>query len=368
MRNLLLLLTIISFLFTCKSAQDKYKDQDYSGAFESAIKGLRKKSDTKANLAILKKSLTKLVSEYQDNLQKYPTMIDLKQKAKVVDGNIDLMEKLEKAKHYIEIDSFINHKELINQNAWLKTEVGTAFLNKAQTQLAEIKSTHKKINAHQALDDAMQAQKYIGKSPESIKCIDEIEEYGTVIVNIEVQHWNDFNSFDVNKEFRHVENNSSSTNLIKYLYDSSKALNQIDCNIEVRLSSIDFDESIEQRSQTFTDKVPDGFEIKKDDEGNEIKVQLYKEVSGTITIKKTILKASCDVNTDIDDYEGNCSFSEERWSEDTETFREMYELSGDERAIPDEYTRQPSNAMKSKEQLAEELLSNIYDTFVRKYF
>jgi hypothetical protein len=368
MRNFLFLLTIISFLLACKSAQDKFKDQDYVGAFESAIKGLKKKNDTKQNLAILKKSLTKIISAYQDDLKTYPTLIDLKQKAKVADSSIDLVEKIDKAKQYIEIDSFINHKELINQNSRLKTEVGTAYLNSAQTQLNEIKSTHKKTNAHQALDDAMKAQKYIGKSPESLKCIDEIEEYGTVVVNVEVQHWNDFSSFDVNKEFRNVENNSSGIKLIKYLYDSSKALNKIDCNIEVRLSSIDYDESIEQRSQSFTEKVPDGFEIVKDDEGNETKVQLYKEVTGTVTIKKTIIKASCDVNTNIDDYEGNCSLSEERWSEEIETYKEMYELSGDERAIPDEYTRQPSNSMKSESELAEELLSEIYDTFARKYF
>ncbi len=358
----------MSLICTCKSAQAKYKDKNYTGAFEDALKDLKKDKNKKENLPILKKSLSKLVNSYKELYARYSTMTDLDQKAKVADANIDLVNKFHSAKKFIIPDSFYNHQQLLSQNKNLKNEVGNDFLIRATDRLSELKSTNKKYLAPQALLDIEKAEIYLGKNSETTNYKNQIIQYGTVIVNVEAEQWgSDFSIFEIDRVFKNIESYTNSDRLLKVIYESMKPKSQLDCNVEIRLSTIDFAETIENNRLTFTESVPDGYEIKKDDKGNDVKVQKYAKVTGYVQINTRRLRATSNTQTDIDAYTENCSWSENRWTRFVETTREEYSISGDLRAIPSQYRNQPTNRMKSKSELADELLSDIYNVFVNEY-
>ncbi len=368
MRTLILALFLLSLLNACKSAQTKYKEKNYIGAFDDALKELKKGKNKKENLPILKKSLNKISLAYKDLYAKYASLASLDQKAKVADANIDLVNRLEKAKKFIVPDSFYNQQELLSQNKNLKNEVGNAYLTRAISQLSELKSTNKKGLAPQALLDIEKAEKYLATNAEINKYKEEIIQYGTVVVNVEVEQWgSEFSMYEVDRIFRNVESYKHSNRLLKLIYESNRSKNQLDCNVEVRISSIDYDDNRQSNNQTYAESVPDGYEIKKDEKGNEIKVQKYTTVKGTVQIMTHTLRATCHVQTDIDAYTENCKWSQNSWTRYVETKNEEYRVSGDLRAIPSQYRNQPNNRMKSKSELTDELLSDIYNVFVQEY-
>jgi hypothetical protein len=368
MRAFLFFLLIFSLFSACKSAQTKYKEKNYAGAFEDALKDLKKGKNKKDNLPLLNKSLNKITATYKSSYGKYSSLTTLEQKAKVADGNIDLVDRFDRAKSYIIADSFFNQKDLLLQNKVLKAEVGNLFLTRGTNELSELKSTNKKSVAHQALIDIEMAEKYLGHSAEISKIKEEIFQYGTVFINVEVEQWGgSYSLYEIDRVFRNVESYKHSNRMIEIFYESKKNKNQLDCNVEIRLSSIDYAENIRSSNHTYSESVPDGYEIKKDDKGNDIKVQKYTTVSGTVQTNTRTLRATCNIQTDIDAYSDNCKWSENSWTRYVETNNEEYRLSGDLRAIPSQYRNQPTNRMKSKSDLSDELLADIYNVFVQEY-
>jgi hypothetical protein len=368
MKSKFAFLLIFSFFFACKSAQDKFKDKNYIGAFEDALKDLKKGKDKKENLLVLKKSITKLSSAYKSSFDKLTSASSLDAKAKVADSNIDLLDRFERSKNFLIADSFFNQSTLLSQNSSLRQEVGLAFKSKGSTGLNELKSTNRKLIAPMALSDIEKAAYYLNEDLQAMTS--DIYKYGTVLINFEVETWgNSFNNFEVDRIFRNIEDYNSNNKLQKIYYDANLPQNQLDCNVELRLSSPDYNEYSDSRTLNFSEKVEDGYDIVKDKDGKETKVIRYKNIQGQVLVNSIILKASCNAETNINSYNGNCSWMEERWTRSVETRREEYRLSGDLRAIPSQYKNQPSNNnTKSRSQLSDELLRDVYNVVVNQYF
>ncbi len=364
-----LILITVSLFITCKSAQDKFKDKNYIGAFEDALKDLKKGKDKKENLPVLRKSIAKLTSEYKASYNKYSTLTSLDQKAKVADACIDLVDRYDRAKSFIVADSFHNQKILLEQETNLKQEVGSAFKLNGINALNDIKSSKKKIQARQAMSDLDKAEYYLGSNEEITQLKSDLIKNGTLLVNVEVSQWNlDFRNYEIDNVFRNVEDYSNDKTLQKIYYNTRIPQNELDCNIELRLGSINYDENRTSRTNIFSERIQDGYDTKKDDKGNEVKTPRYIDVKGQVQTTTTILRASVNAQSDVKSYTGNCNWRDNSWSRSVQTQRDQYQLSGDSRAIPSQYRNQPSNNMKSKSQLSDDLLRDVYSVFVNEYF
>lgn len=354
----------ILFLFfllivSCKSAQDKYNAQNYKGAFDEALSGLKKGKDKNKNLAIVKKSLKQIVIQYK-NLQNKLNHALAVDKVALADANIDLLGRLDKSSEYIIVDSFYNYKILQNENTNLTHEVGNFFKNEAIDLIEEAKSSRRKQAAQDGYYLIIKAEKYLGSKNELKNLKTEAEKLGTIVTNISVDYWlNDFDSWDVNNRFDDLEN--TSTLFEKTYYNKSLSRNELDCDIEVEIQSINFRETTDNNYRTFTDKIIDRYDVKIDSNGKRIEIPVYKEIQGKVEIISKTITAIANVTLDVNKITSDCPYTRNYWTEDVKTIVEEYRLSGDLRAIPDQYKNNSGSSPKSKDRLREDLLDEIYN-------
>lgn len=359
MRFSQLLFTVFILFTACKSAQEKYNDQNYKGAFDEALSDLKKGKDKNKNLAIVKKSLKQIVGQYK-SLQVKLTNAQVADKVPLADANIDLLSRLDRTSDYIIIDSFYNYKNLQNENANLTNEVGNYFKNDAIDLIEEARASRRKQPAQDGYYLIVKAEKYLGPKNELKNLKTEAEKFGTIVSNITVDYWlNDFNSWDVNNRFDDLENTSSLFE--KTFYNKSITRNELDCDIEVEIQSINFRETTDRDFRTFTDKIIDRYDVKIDSNGKRIEIPVYKEIQGKVEILVKTITAVANVTLDVNKITSDCPYTRNYWTEDVKTTLEEYRLSGDQRAIPDQYKNSAGNSPKSKDRLKEDLLDEIYN-------
>lgn len=351
----LTLLTIVS----CKSAKDKFEDKNYTGAFDEALSNLKKNKNTRENLSILKKSLRQLALQYNQQYSRLANLSDVEQKVPLADANIALLTRLEKAESYVVADSFYNYPKLKKENQQLRLEVGNHYKQSAISLLDEASSTGKKAPAQKAHEILVKAEKY-HPDPQSLRSLkEEAVKRGTVITNIKVEHWTtDFSSFDVDRLFQRL--GSTSDLFHKIYYDKNFKRSELDCEVELEIESVDFRNNTEVRTQSFTKKIVDRYEVIVDANGNKKEVPVYKDLTGAVEVTTHILRASTDINLRVNSITTDCPFRNDSWSREVTTRGESYRLSGDQRAIPDAY-KTSGTQMKSRDELREDLLEELYN-------
>lgn len=364
MKSHYLLFILIITIASCKSAQEKYNDQNYKGAFDEALGDLKKGKDKSKNLTIIKKSLRQIVAQYKQ-LQTKLSNADIADKVPLADANIDLLDRMDKVSEFLVRDTFYRYSILQNENISLTNEVGNYFKNDAIDLIEESKSTKRKQPAQDGYYLVVKAEKYLGPKNELKNLKLEAEKYGTIVTNISVDYWmNDFDSWEVNNRFDDLEN--TSTLFEKTLYNKNITRNELDCDIEVEIQGINFRETNDSDYRNFTDKIIDRYEVKIDSNGNRTELPIYKEIQGRVEIISKKITASSNTSLDINRITSDCPYSSTYWTEDVNTIIEEYRLSGDQRAIPDQYKTNTNSTLKSRDRIAEELLEKIYDRVRRE--
>ena len=108
MKSHYLLFILIITIASCKSAQEKYNDQNYKGAFDEALGDLKKGKDKSKNLTIIKKSLRQIVAQYKQ-LQTKLSNADIADKVPLADANIDLLDRMDKVSEFLVRDTFYRY-------------------------------------------------------------------------------------------------------------------------------------------------------------------------------------------------------------------------------------------------------------------
>ncbi|MEM9549080.1 MAG: hypothetical protein AAGA77_24040, partial [Bacteroidota bacterium] len=152
---------------------------------------------------------------------------------------------------------------------------------------------------------------------------------------------------------------------VQIVYDNNSI--KSDCEVELDFSRLDVDERSENSSRNYTKEILDGYRTETDTSGNSVQVPIYKEVSGTVTTRRITKTVSWRVDVEINRSTNNCDLREERFTEEVEDKIEIYELSGDERAIPNEFKDSSNQELKDTDDMVEDLIDDLYRR-VRNYF
>jgi hypothetical protein len=364
----LLTLVITMFSMACKSPKDRLDDRDYEGAFESALKNLNKSKDKKENLLVLRKALSKLYNAHERNHASLSQVSPLETKATVADECTDLLDKIDRARDYIHDDSLYHYKEIYEENKILKNEVGNQYQKRAGDALQELKSTYNKSLAPTIYKDLERAEYYLGPNTDVRAYKEETLRLGTIIINVEADAWgSDYSNYDIGRVFGALNTVRTTSPLTKIYYQGRLSTEQIDCQINLRLGRIDYNESRNETSRNFSEKIEDGFDVKKDANGNEVKVQRYKTITATVYTTTTNYRMELPVESTVNGKAPNCTLTSNRWYSREDYKVDQHRITGDSRAVPSSYRNSTQN-IKSRQQLSEEILQQAYREFLDRYF
>jgi hypothetical protein len=184
-----------------------------------------------------------------------------------------------------------------------------------------------------------------------------------VIYNVDADLDSDFSyQWDIDRRFDDLEGERG---FVKIIYDNNTVPS--DCYIQLDFARLDLDETSSEAVNHYNKKIQDGYKTETDTSGNSIQIPIYKEVSGTVTIKSIKKIVSWRVDLEILNASQNCSFQEERFRASVEDKAEIFELSGDQRAIPEEFKNNTDDRLKDTDDMVEELIDELY-RIIRAYF
>jgi len=166
-------------------------------------------------------------------------------------------------------------------------------------------------------------------------------------------------SWEIDREMDNLE--SYNDPFVQVYFEKTNNPEDIDCTIEINFRSLDVDTRENNRENDFKKNVVVGTKTVTNDQGEEVEVDKYEEVSGTV-IERTITKtAEWRVNIYVRSNSRNCTLKDTYFTEGLVSEVSTYVLSGDERAIPNRYKNQSSDELMKDDDMAEALLEVIYD-------
>jgi hypothetical protein len=211
--------------------------------------------------------------------------------------------------------------------------------------------------------DQFRKTQYYRQVPGIDTLIQDCIDYGTYIYIVDADA--DFASsyrWEIDRQFDDLE--TENFQFIQVFYD--RYVNNADCDIEIRFRSLDFDIRESVKTNQYSKKIVDGYKTVVDESGNETKEAIYKDVSAEVRDKELTKIASWECALDAKPASDNCRKRDKYFKRSYSSKIHRFEITGDERAVPDQYKNQPLQEFEDESRMVEELIKLIYRD-VREY-
>lgn len=352
-------------LTACLSPKKKFDAGNYEAAFKTALKNLQKdKKTAPINYDFLVKSLDKIYLADRKEIGYYETANDWKEWEKAYKINNDLLDKMEAASPFIGDKFAFNYQKSLEKEAELRDSLADKLMELGEENLNVSIETGNKYLAQDAFNYFRKAEKYGVPRLNLISLYQLCHDYGTLIYRVSANAPFDLSyNWEIDRTFENVQ---SHQNFVKVIYEQNAS--NIDCDIQLDFKSLNINERKREISQDFEESIISGYETVTDTSGFATRQEIRQTVRGTVTTKTITKKAQWRVYVHIKGYSDNCQLSERNWCVDTKSTIEKYDLSGDRRAIPQIYKRASFKKLTSDDDMAEELIDDIYRLFRQNYF
>ena len=338
---------------SCSSPQKLYEKGNYFKAFDAVLKDLKGGKKNRKDILLLNKSFSKMIDVSRDE------MYLLTNGYEVNDLRYNLKRHGKVDKRYIEARSYIDDENDVKYGKFDKEKiqlVEDAYLE-GKALLTYYNESKNKIDARNAFYHFDLVKEYGIGYDDINQLIFEAKNYAMIIYVVDADLDSDFSyQWDVDRKFDDLEGESG---FIKIIYGDNSI--DGDCYIELDFSRLDVDESDKESSQNFSDRIIEGYNTVTDTSGNTTKTPIYKEVKGRVTSYQITKRVSWTIDIDILKSTVNCDLRERRFKESVEDKVEIFELFGDERAIPDVYKNQSNDRIADTDDMVDELLEKLYD-------
>ncbi|MCB0582248.1 MAG: hypothetical protein KDD10_23415 [Phaeodactylibacter sp.] len=360
------ILFLASCLFAaCSSPQNALENQDYDKAFKLALAGLNKGKDEKANRTILQQSLERIIEQQAAVRQRLSGSDSPESWKEGLNLAYGLQSKVKEARAFLP-GAFEREAQALPQQArWFRTRLYNHYFQEGQDNLARSDSTGRKAYAQWAYGDFSKAREYDeAPSARLDSLIRTAYNKGIVYYQVDIDAPFNPHTWEINRIFSELEDMSGG--FLRVSVD--KPFKNPDCAIEIRLGPIEIDIDEELGEEDFNKEVILEYKTVTDSVGNESKVPVYGTAEGAVTtiIKTKTVAWEADVN--IEARTPDCELSGGNFEASTAaTIREIH-VSGDERAIPEKYLNAPAEEFIEEDDMAEQVLRDLYEQVIRAYF
>ena len=361
-----LLLSLLTFVLvlSCASPQKSFDKGNYEKAYKQAVKNVAKGSNKRKDRTLLNKSFNEILKEKSDNIDRYASsnvIEDWEEAYKEYESLIDLYYD---GKRYLDKEyvTLMGQKETEQQQ--LQNDIAQNYLELGHMKMDQYESNGNKRFAQEAHEYYTRTQ-YYDPYNDTIDAL-LVSSYESAIVNVYVEAesiWEMSYSWIIDRKFSELERESEGF----YVVSFEKNQDIADCSLLIEFSSLDEDRSERRNTERFSREIEDGFETRQDTSGNTIQVPKYTTVTGEVTTITEIYEYEWRARVNSYGSEQYCDFRSRSFDAEEEIVYEYYEVSGDNRAIPDNYSN-TSFSQRDLDDIVEELLDELYSDIENYYF
>ncbi len=350
-------------LIQCSSPQKLLNKGKYDKAYEAALKRLEKDKADRKDKTVLIKALNEILKTDLAKANVQADSDDIFEAEKGYMAYVDIEEKVKAAMPYA-VNEFDNSLEfVVDQKEQLRVNLKEGFLDIGFKDLEEYDRTERKVHAQDAYEMFRRGARYVEPDLEMRELLESTLEKATINYMVEADAF--FIEFAVDGIFRDIERASRGFDRI---YFERYNIEDIDCYIEIDFDDVDFGIDANDRTRSYTERILVERNVTIDSSGNEIDNSIYEDVSGTVTTITERKLAYLQADTDIRSYSKNCELRDQRFDAELVSEIEFYQLSGDDRAIPNEFKNTRQEQHVRDDQMIEDLIIMIYEEFLDYYF
>ena len=363
MKNPLIYFLAIAML-ACSSPQKSFEKGQFRKAYYAALKNLKKGKKNRKDKTILKKSFAELYGEHNLEFERYLRSDYLEDWEEAYSKLDKLTEIYYDGKLYLDESYVAKFENIEGELADLGANIAQGYYELGQENMSQFQFNRDKLLAQVAHQSFKKSAEFGATFEDLDLLIEQSFEQGAIYILVEAKApFNVEYNWEIDRTFDDLEDESSGFKVVAY----ERMLSVVDCQMEIDFSSLDRFRDERRSTQSFTERIEDGTEIEIDTAGNKTTVPKYREIRGEVETTRETITFRWRVAVNIFGDTGYCDFDNRTFVQEESVINEFYRLSGDERAIPQEY-RSTRNIDIDEDDIAEDLIEELYEEIEDYYF
>lgn len=364
MRLLVVILLGFTMLLSCASPQKSFNKGNYEKAFTSSLKSLKKGDKDRKLKSILNKSFDKLYEEHMSEVDRLSSSSYIEDWEESYLHLSKLLAYYDEGERYLDSDLDVAMSTAREQALLLREDLSSGFYNLASEKMDSYDRTGDKSMAQDAHQFYLKALDYGYEDRDLRNEINTAYEAAIVTINVEASAPYDLSyNWEIDRRFDDLENESEG--FVKVTYDGMSM--NADCNMEIRFSNLRRNLNERSTIRNFSERIQDGYDTQVDTSGRTTRVPIYVTVTGQVDIITEEYNYEWEASVNNYGDSRYCNFNNRRFRETERLVVERYQISGDRRAIPNEYLNDRVDNI-DEDRVAEDLMDEIYDDIRRYYF
>ncbi len=353
------LLVVIFGFSACSSPQKLYEKGKYFKAFDGALSDLKGGKKNRKDVLLLNKSFSKMIDVARQEMN----ILNDGYKINDLSHNFKQYEEVDKryvkGRAHLDVD---NNEKYVGFSAEKEQLVEDTY-QEGKALLTYFEESENKSDARNAYYHFELVKEHGSGYSDIDQLLNESKRLAILIYSVDADLDSDFTyQWDVDRQFDDLEGEYG---FVKIVYDNNSISS--DCQVELDFSRLDVDERSDESSRSYSKEIIDGYKTETDTSGNSKQIPIYKDVTGRVTTKSITKTVAWRIDLEIVRSSVNCGLREERFRAEVEDRVEIFELSGDERAIPDEFKNSSNERLKNTDDMVDDLIDDLYRK-VRNYF
>lgn len=360
MRNqtAIFLLFCLFILLSACTASEKTVGNSVEKTYDTALSKLKSGNTSQKQITALSTALGEMIQSQMPLKDSLLQTNQLADKEKAFEMNQYLLFKIFPALPYVDKTYQTTFEKLKTEEQTLQTEFQSFYLEQGKSNLAEALAKGDKEKSKLAYEAFGKAIKYGIEASEVKELQQKSLDFSTIIYHVTIEAPMDRQyQILLEDKFRDVENINRK---FKKIYFKRENLENVDCTLKIVLDPLHSHVEDRSNSRNFERSVQTGSTSTTDANGNSKESPVFEKVSATLTenTKAKIFRWNTVIN--IQSNSPNCTLTSSQFQESFENLSTRISISGDERAIPENY-RMPEEQMMTDQEAVEQLIEQIYD-------
>ncbi len=357
-------LCLLVLAMACKTPVKSFEKGDYKKSFTLALKECKKGKCSRQNRTIIEKSLAALLEDGKASLGQLEQSYDVQDWEQAIYISTDLQAKIADSQPYVDPIFQSQLDPLVEQEMLLRSRVVDVYFEEGMDRLAYAVRYEDAETARKAYYDFQKANDYSLEPLEIDSLLREAIRYGTVYINVRADMAFEISlDWEIDRQFDDVEGYSDLFTKVSY-----NGTGQFDCELDVEFDSPDVSFQQTTNSENYESRIIDGYETRQDTSGAEYQVPIYRNVRGRVIIRRQVKTVRLRAEVRVRRSSSNCQYDGQTYYAEIDSEINDVITEGDPRAIPDEFKNVARQEHEDDEDMAEELIEDIYDRFVQDYF
>ena len=354
-------LFITLFIFACTATENSIGDNSTERRYNNALSNLKSGSTSTKHVDNLKSILTEIVTTNEGIKDSLSRDLSLENKELTYDINDYLIQKIFPTTAFTgglyasKMDSL-----QVEQQA-LQAELQTFFFTQGKQHLDKAINLKDKLEGQKAYFSFEKAQKY-GASVDDL--LQQSLQHSVISYNFKAIAAENRYQILVDERFVGVEDINRKFKKFYYRNDSVHT----DCSITIAFDRFQDTQEEQRETKSFQQQVQTGTRTETDGNGNEKEVATFGTVYGTAIKIQKIKTFTCQITLSATSTSNSCDVTDKLILETLTVSATEINVSGDERALPEEYQNFSPQILPMDRDIVEQLIEQAYQRIQSELF